>query len=361
MGKDKRKRKKRKKEITAESAISDLDTLEDEADNEERRKTRLTAVIALIASVWAMMKAVYKLMLATVNVWPIKGIFFQYLQVLLVLLVSIIAIIIDDIISFLYVDLQRYNNKDPNHKKYDERSDDKYDCMISDFRLYIWIFLAVYFLAIPLSALYNTGFQRYCIIFVSFVLLVMGIVYLVTRLWKRKKDIKEVIKKNGESIIIKTVKIIKGLIFGLILYIVALNHITNIEAIIKISYNIDGMVEIYNASVEGYNKLDIVILDDDNNLIYKKSVDEEEVLLVNEDKYISTEVNGTKIDEGILVSDERIYWKYLFDLNTVVHESGKYSVEIFVNKDGAENSLPNRFEMKDKEYIYTRDYIEEKY
>ena len=62
-----------------------------------------------------------------------------------------------------------------------------------------------------------------------------------------------------------------------------------------------------------------------------------------------------------MVSDERIYWKYLFDLNTVVHESGKYSVEIFVNKDGAENSLPNRFEMKDKEYIYTRDYIEEKY
>lgn len=57
--------------------------------------------------------------------------------------------------------------------------------------------------------------------------------------------------------------------------------------------------------------MDIVIFDDDNNPIYEKSVEKSEVLLAREDKYINTEIDGEKIDEGILVSAECIYWKYL--------------------------------------------------
>ena len=215
-----------KKEINDEPTIMNSDTLENKADMEERRGNRIASVIALLASLWALGRIVYKLTLVVMNVWPTAGWMYRYLQGLFVLSVSIITIIIIDMTVYIFVELKRYNNLDSKHKKYDKIS------------TYVGIFFLIYILVISLSAKYYTGFQRYNIVLLSLGIVVLGIIFLIK--WLKKKENKKYIKKGLKSIFEKIGKLA---IVGLVFYLLGLTYITNTKATIKVSYNVDGMVE----------------------------------------------------------------------------------------------------------------------
>ena len=227
-----------KKEINDEPTIMNSDTLENKADMEERRGNRIASVIALLASLWALGRIVYKLTLVVMNVWPTAGWMYRYLQGLFVLSVSIITIIIIDMTVYIFVELKRYNNLDSKHKKYDKISDEKYNCMVSDYTTYVGIFFLIYILVISLSAKYYTGFQRYNIVLLSLGIVVLRIIFLIK--WLKKKENKKYIKKGLKSIFEKIGKLA---IVGLVFYLLGLTYITNTKATIKVSYNVDGMVE----------------------------------------------------------------------------------------------------------------------
>ena len=144
-------------------------------------------------------------------------------------------------------------------------------------------------------------------------------------------------------------------------YCVTLIFIVNNEAIISVSYNPDGMVEICNTSSKDYGKLDIEISNRNDEIIYTKSVEEGNLLLAMEEKYINIKTGSEDVEEGVLLNNEWKHWKYRLDLTEIINQSGEYYISIEVYQDGKRVSLINTLSVENEEYIFAKDSMEKEY
>lgn len=351
--------KNQQKRLLKETDVAQIeknqDMLTDDVDKEQRRNTRLGAIIAIVAIIGTACAFLFKMTINTLNVWSEQGLIYWYLQVLFLSALSISVIIFIDIVMYVISDLKRHNITNENYKQFDQISDNKYEYLLTEFKIYILMLFGVYSLSIPLATIYAEREQRWSGMIASVFCLIFGIVFLV--IWikgKSKEDIKKVlitiIKKSG-----------KLLIIGLMCFILGLAFITNTKATVKVKCNSNGIVEISNTSAESYSGLDIVICNMKDEKILEKSVERKEVLFAKEDKYVSNEVAGEKVAEGILLKDEWLHWKYIFDLNEKMEEPGKYYISVTVHQKGKSVLLLNSFLLKGKEYTFAQDNMEKEY
>ncbi len=359
--KDKHKEKAKKQhkillqEVDIEQVENQQEVLPDEVDKEQRRTTRLGAIIAIVAIVGALCTFLFKMTINTLNVWSKQGLIYWYLQVLFLSALSISVIIFIDIVTYVICDLKRHNIVKQNYKQYDEISDGKYENLLTEFKMYISMLFLIYSLAIPLSGIYADKEQKWSSIVATIVLVISGILFLVRWIKKQsREDIKKVLKYV-------VVKIIKGVLVGLFCLAIGITFVTNNKAMIEIDFNKAGIIEICNTSADSYKGLEIKICNMDDDVIYEKSVEKEDVLLAREFKYIKDENDGKKVAEGIIVNSEWLHWKYIFELKKIMNESGKYYISITVHQEGKSVVLLNSFLVDDKEFIFAQDNIQKEY
>ena len=156
-------------------------------------------------------------------------------------------------------------------------------------------------------------------------------------------------------------KIIKWILVTSFCFMIGVIFVLNNQATISINYNPDGKVEICNTSADNYNGLDIEILNMDEEIMYTESPAKEKLLFAREDKYVNNGGDGEKLSEGILLNSEYLHWKYVFDLNKVINESGEYFITIIVHQNGKRVFLANSFSVENKEYIFAKDSMEKEY
>lgn len=272
------------------------------------------------------------------------------MQALFLLALSISIIIFCDVVFYVISDLKRYDIEDLDYKQYDSLSDIRYKHLIRDFNLYVVLLLIAFALFIPLSIFYSNEKQRWNSISC---LIVFGVIFIWLKNHSKKINWKT-LANVGERIVLLAV-------VGLLCWVMFLIIIANTKDIIKVDYNADGTVVICSSSLENYNGLDIIVCNMSNEIIYKKSVRRDELLLAREDKYVYDEVDGKKEVEGIIINNERFHWKYILDLKEIVNESEKYCLSIEVYQDGKKAKLVNSFLLDDKSYLFVKDNMEKEY
>lgn len=327
----------------------------DATEKEQRRTTRLGAIITIVALIGTLCAFFFKMTISSLNIWSEQGVLYWYLQAFFLLSLSTSVIVCIDIVLYLTSDLKRYNTCDQNYKQYDEGSDNRYRDLLNDFRMYTIMLFFVFSLSIPLSAIYGEENQKWIRSLISCLWALAGIVFVVK--WVKDTN-KEEIKRTLQTV---GGKIAKWIFVALFCFAIGGIFIVNNKATISVSYNADGIVEICNTSAESYNGLDIEIWNMDGEIIYTKSVEKEKLLFAREDKYVNNKVDGEKVAEGILINSECLHWKYMFDLNEVINESGEYSVSITVHQDGKSAFLINSLSVENKEYIFAKDSMEKDY
>lgn len=336
-------------------AENQQEMLVDDVDKEQRRATRLGAIIAIVAIVGALCTFLFKMTINSLNIWSERGIIYWYLQSLFSLALSTSVIIFIDIVWYVISDLKRYNTEASDYKQYDSVSDTRYKYLLNDFKIYIIMLILVVMVSIPLSIIYTEEGERWSSILASCFCAFLGMALLV--IWikdKSREDIKKALFFVGE-------KIWKWVIVGFLCLAIGVIFVANNKAIINVKYNINGTVEICNTSSENYSGMDIVICNMADEKIYEKSVEKEELLFAKEEKYVNDSVGGKKVAEGILINDEWLHWKYIFDLKEAMSEPGKYYMSIIAHQDGKSALLVNSFLVDEKEYIFAQDHIEKEY
>ena len=327
----------------------------DIAETEQRRTTRLGAIIAIVAVIGTICAFLFKVTIRSLNVWSEQGVIYWYLQILFSFALSISVIIFIDIVLFVISDLKRYNMLNENYKQYDQESDKRYMHLLNDFRIYTIMITFIAILSIPLSIIYGEKSQKWIGILSTGLCLVSGSVFGMQ--WAKHKS-KEEIKRILLEIVGKIAKLVFVILFC---FIISTIFIANNKATISVRYNVDGMVEICNTSSENYNGLDIEIRNMDEKIIYIESVEKEKLLYAQEDKYINNEVDGEKVAEGMLINNECVHWKYIFDLKEVINESGEYYVLITVHQDGKSAFLMNSLFVENRKYTFAKDCMEKEY
>lgn len=342
-------------ECDDESVHNQQERSTDEVDIEQRRTTRLGAIIAIVAIIGTICAFLFRLTINTLNVWSEQGVIYWYLKVFFLSALSIALIICIDMVIYVMSDLQRHDILNQDYKQYDHISDEKYKCLLADFKIYTMMFLALCSLSILLSAFYADKNQRWIDMLIFVLILIVGILIMII---STKDKSKQDIKKTLMNFINKFGKM---LIMGCLCFIVGFVFVINAKTTINVNFSSDGMVEICNTSAENYSGLDIMIYNMADEIIYEKSVEEEEVLIATEEKYVNGEVDGKKVDEGILLNSELLHWKYKFDLREMLDETGRYYISVIAYQEGKRVALRNSFLVNEKEYVFAQDTMEKKY
>ena len=348
------KKKMKRREKTKIQGENRQEILLDAPDKEQRRISRLGTIVAIIAIIGSICVFLCKMTVNSLNIWAEQGIIYWYLQALFSLALSTCVIIFIDLVLCVIIDLKRYNILDSNYKQYDQKSDERYMCLLSDFRGYILMILCVLFLAIPLSGIYCEKVQKWSGIIFSFVCVAVGIILI--RQWiihTSKEEIKKILLEVGE-------KIAKWVVVAVISFSVSTIFVGNNKATISVFYNTDGIVEICNTSAEEYKGLDIKIYRTDK-IIYQESVMKDKLLIAQEDKYVNSEIDGKRVAKGTIINNECLHWKYIFNLNKIINESGEYYVSIAVHQKGKSVKLSNSLSVENKEYIFAKNSMEKDY
>lgn len=343
--------KKKNKTMNKKQASKKQDILVDTDDKEQRRATRLGAIIAIVAIIGTMGSLFIKMTYNLINVWPNQGIIFKYFQLLFLLTLSTLVIMFVDIVLYVLSDLKRYNILNKNYRQFDQESDNRYMYLQQDFSFNIIMLVFVFSIYLPLSSIYEEGVVKCMMLLFSHLFIFYGIFFAI-------KWIKDRTKKEKIKLVVKS---LKWMFMTFICYGITLIFIVNNESTIGVSYNPDGLVEIWNTSSKDYDRLDIEISNRNDEIIYTKSVEEGNLLLAMEEKYINIKTGSEDVEEGVLLNNEWIHWKYSLDLTELINQSGEYYISIEVYQDGKRVSLINTLSVENEEYIFAKDSLEKEY
>ena len=355
MSKQHKKKTKEKTKIWKEQQELRQDMMKEE-EEEQRRTTRMAAIVAILAVAGAILTFFFTMTIKVLNIWSKEGIIFQYLQILAVILLSIMIMILIDMVFYLWFDLKRHDVLNANYKRYDKKSDEGYMNLIYDVKIYgetLGIFM------IPVLFFYIIYGEKS--MKQSGIILLLGIVGFAIYGFKyrlkgiNKNILKVIVRKRGW-------KLLKLFALGIVCYYFVFSIVINSDiTTINIDYNKTGIVVINNESSRNYESLKIEIYNVHDEKIYFDSVEEDKLLYAKEDKNIKSMIDDKVVGEGLALNDERLYWKYSFDLQEVIKEPGKYYIYISVYQNENNVVLGNTFFKDEKEYIFAKDKMKKNY
>lgn len=319
-----------------------------EKDIEQRRSARLGAIITIVAVMGSICIFCYKATVAALNMWSVEGVVYKVVQMLFVALLASVICVVIRLVEFIIYDMQRHNVKQNNFHHYDELSDKYYDELISDVKVYLGL-MAIIFMA-GMILIYFSGNKIARVL--AWLLTGLYILILILLLiWIIKKHIKTVLKK-----------IMRWGMIALLCAAFALISITNYKTTVQVQYMQEGVIQICNTSQGDFEGLEITIYDYDTGAgVYNVSVDQQEILLAKEDTYLMSGLDEGKKETAVLVGDEFIHWKYVFNLYDVLEELGTYYVEINVFQDNKHVELINMFKVDGQTFIFGKDSIKKTY
>ncbi|GLB28124.1 hypothetical protein LAD12857_00470 [Lacrimispora amygdalina] len=334
---------------------SDSKTLEEFTG---RRGNRFVGVLSLLVITGTIFSVVFKIMMKVINVWPTEGIVYQYMQVLMSFLVTSLIIVIFRAVYYCLFDLQRYDVKRIDLNHLDEKSDNSYAKLIWYFKFCLVICMMGLVASSPI-VLFDEGtkvnFITGSILIVVIILIccMIGISQAIKLIKTRKIEFIKNIMKDFFMFIIIAVSV----------YLIGLKLVISNASMIQAEFKNDGFVVINLESSENYADIDILIYDGNNQLLWKHSVDDTELLKAKEDKYISgssNEITKSK-SQGILINSEILYSYYSLDLNKIINSmAGNYFIEIISQEKGKKVQLINSF-VYDDTFTYSKDKMEKEY
>lgn len=367
VGKRGKRRNKKNKSIKQNKAVqtikkelpeiqNEVQTLEREIekDKEQRRTTRLSAVIAIIAVVGTVCGFNFKLSINALNLWANQGFVYWYLQALIFLSLSTTLVLAYRLIVYVIDDLKRHNVADENYLKYDSKADESYNCLANDFKVYISLLIGISFVLLPL--IYFDGNKKsrmigiFGLIIVIFVLILFGVSTVKTykgKLWSYIK--------------IRIQKITIWLGICILCFIFAATFLINRDSEIRVEFFDNGEVEICNSSGESFGYCKLIIYDESEKIVYEKDIKKEELLYAKENEFMNEEKDGEKTVDVIVVNSERLHWKYLFSLDDVLSEEGKYLISVQVGKDETMVQVVNTIVKNAGDFTYAIDKVSKDY
>lgn len=320
----------------------------------ERRSNRSAILLAVLGLVSVVFVVMVKLAYNSIVNWPIDSGFLSIIiRGSILLIVSMLFLLSWDIINFLINDLKRNDVLDEEYKKFDKIADQKFSLLVKDFKLFLQIsFIICLILGLILLA-FGEEWKSFIIVLVIFIILS----YITLKFWYEKND--KNAKKNQISYIIN--QLIKAITLATILFLAAASLvISSIFYKVDINYSNNGIVDIQN--IGAFEKVTITIFDSENNNIYNKKLNKDELLYArNNVIHVSKLDNGEKIESIVDLSKEDISWRYKLDLRKLQLSEQQYLIKIVLYKEKSEAQITNMFNITQNEYIFTRNSIESEY
>ena len=324
-------------------------------DLEPRRSTRVGAVIAISAIVGTVCVVLFQLSLYAVDIFPKEGLAYGYAIALYCFVLATALITVWDIVSYVIADLKRYNVIERGYSSFDELSDKKYMILIEGFKRHMMFYAGAALIIIPLSAIYGNLKDVWPDMIVTVEMLILG-VFFFYKWWKKAKYDE---RWHGiKNIFLSLLKCVGTMV---LCYLFMVAMAINSESILEIRYSESGQVDILHESLESYEELKITIKNNENIVMYEDVVNRKELLWAQEDEYVQNIIGGEKIDEGIVVSGARLYWRYIFDLDKIIENDGGYMITITVKGDEKYVVIQNTFIVNNQKYIFAKENIEKDY
>lgn len=136
--------------------------------------------------------------------------------------------------------------------------------------------------------------------------------------------------------------------------------ISNISYKVDINYNSNGIIDLQNIGAFENAKIDII--DSENNNIYVKKLNNDELLYArNNVIHVSKLDKGKKIESTINLSKEDISWRYKLDLRKLQLDEQQYLIKIVLYKEKSEAQITNMFNVTKNKYTFTRKNIKSEY
>ena len=321
---------------------------------ENRRTSRLTTILAIVAIMGSVCICLLSLSQQMFDMWPESGYVYRiYLWLLFIsaLVAAFFAFV--DIVNYVYTDLKRYNMKDKQYKVYDEKSDDAYERILSNFELAIGGLgvLLLFFPSISVLFLQRDNVFLIVLVFACTAILLFRLVDYLVKQRKIRKILSMITKRIHYWIFVET------LLFFMFIYVLA-----SPKSKIDINFGSTGQILVNHCSNLSYDSLKVKIYNQEGYTIFIKRVSKDQLLLAREDQYDRFEDHdGREWVRAIKLSGEKIYWKYIFDLQSLDLEDSKYVIEFTFEQGSRSASISNRFDKDNDIYIFGVDSISKEY
>ncbi len=332
---------------------SELNDNHENNDFEQRRSNRLGAIIGILAAIGAILIFVFNFLINAINMWPLQGYSYQYVQILMVIVVTSIILIIFRAVTYCYYDLKRHNIKDKDYKKYDIISDEKFSLIIEEVEICLSLLAFTLYALLPIQKFSENS--KMGKISGGLLVIIPTIIAIAVIYYKRKHILNSIIaniKRVGYTVIL-----------GIFVYYIGFLLVVIKDATISIDYNVDGNVKIINVAGE-YTEFNIYIYElDSNKLVWMNIIEDTDVHKAREVIKINNTVSDIKgTSEGVLLKSEILYSSCKINLDDIkdILMNKEYCIVITSEQEGKSVQIINTF-TKDEGYAFTQDRMTKKY
>lgn len=326
--------------IFSKKGINDLE----ESDVDKRRDSRTSLLLSILLVSGSIFTLLCKASLRFFRIYYFNNLTW-YLLVFFSLSISIIIFLIYDIIKYMFYELLRNNVKNGKYNDYDGKADTAYYYLTKDlfFFTLIYIFLFLFFiLSLPRKNGFFEIFQK------AEIIIVIGFFFIVIIL----EFIKE--KKEYKKFFIN--KFFITLIIALVVSAFIVSYFFVISGTLSVKNDIEGRVVISNSSNVKFGSLIISVYNGDEEKVYYNSVDKQDILFAEEEKYYNDNEDANKLIALDLEAGS-YQWKYTLDLNDIIKENGKYKIMIDYTAKNKSTIIINYISLYDKEFMFGNDDI----
>ena len=304
----------------------------------------MSIVLVVVAAMGTFLVAVIKVSRNYIDIYAPGGVITNMFTWLYVFTASATVLLLFFVLRFIFFDINRYNVLYVDYKRYDFLSDENYNFLIELFSLCFSV-ISYFFVAILSVFLIKGSIEEKVAGIIVFIVL-FSIAY-----WGVKTIIKRKLYKIAGI----------WIILSIILYL-CLGHLVNSKSSkAEIVFQDSGEVIICNEGFNKENKLVIKMYDEKLVPVCEININEEELLYAKEHSVAYNFVGEDSVEEGLLISEQTIYWKYIFDIKKYVNDSGTYYIYITIKDDNGEVHFKNMFRYFESDYVFTKDKLNKEY
>lgn len=259
-------------------------------------------------------------------------------------------IILIRIITFIVTDFSRFNVLDEKYKDYDRMSDEKYSAMIKDFKILLGVILfGELFLCFTLEILeggVSAAAGTVCI---------TGVALVFTAAIVKKKicwaQIWTVLKRLFELAAIEVIVVM-----------IVLLSVYSPHGKVDVTFDGRGTILIQNAANADPEKEILYIYDEEWNTIAEVDISKEDVLraLTTSGQTIKN-YKGSELGKAQKAYGETLYWKYLYNIENLKLDSGKYVAQLEIVQGQNNIQIFNIFEVAGSDYSFAVNTIHKDY
>lgn len=328
--------------------------LEEKEQKEQRRNNRQGIILSIFAVIGTVVAIIFRVAIKILSIWTENQKIYKYFQVVIVIIFAMVLVLVIDTAFYIVNEMKRNNLLDYDYEIYDKSSDTAYKQLMEDFGFYFYIVLFLLICFIPIAAIGENIKTLAAGIFCVFSYIVCLLVLAIIKL--KKEGIKKLLKE-------KLVGVIRCAGASLVIFLICYSFIySSMVNSVRIEFAQDGNIVVNSTSMSNYNGMDIKIYDKDNDVVFYKNIEEQEIMFAKEYKEMNVKVNSTEDYDDKLTENELLHWKYSLNLNELnLCSNDEYVIHIVVYSNQKNVNFLNTFNFSNKIYTYTTDVMQKEY